>query len=31
MKVGNGMEEDTEQGPLIDVGAMEIVEAHVRF
>lgn len=30
MKVGNGMEEDTDQGPLIDVGAMEIVEAHVQ-
>ena len=30
MKVGNGLEEDTEQGPLIDVGAMEIVEAHVQ-
>ena len=30
MKVGNGMEEDTEQGPLIDVGAMEIVEELVQ-
>jgi succinate-semialdehyde dehydrogenase/glutarate-semialdehyde dehydrogenase len=30
MKVGNGMEEDTEQGPLIDVGAMETVEALVQ-
>ncbi|MDJ0987853.1 MAG: NADP-dependent succinate-semialdehyde dehydrogenase [Desulfobacterales bacterium] len=30
MKVGNGMEEDVEQGPLIDVGAMEIVEELVQ-
>ena len=30
MKVGNGMDEDTEQGPLIDVGAMETVEALVQ-
>jgi succinate-semialdehyde dehydrogenase/glutarate-semialdehyde dehydrogenase len=30
MKVGNGMEEDTEQGPLIDVGAMETVEELVQ-
>jgi succinate-semialdehyde dehydrogenase/glutarate-semialdehyde dehydrogenase len=30
LKVGNGLEEDTEQGPLIDVGAMETVEAHVQ-
>ena len=30
MKVGHGMEEDTDQGPLIDVGAMEIVETHVQ-
>ncbi len=30
MKVGNGMAEDTDQGPLIDVGAMEIVEDHVQ-
>ncbi len=26
MKVGNGMEEDTDQGPLIDEGALEKVE-----
>ncbi len=30
MKVGNGMEEDTEQGPLVDVGAMETVEELVQ-
>ncbi|MGD8500768.1 MAG: NADP-dependent succinate-semialdehyde dehydrogenase [Phycisphaerales bacterium] len=30
MKVGNGMDEDTEQGPLIDVGAMETVEELVQ-
>ena len=30
MKVGNGMEEDIEQGPLIDVGAMETVEKLVQ-
>jgi succinate-semialdehyde dehydrogenase/glutarate-semialdehyde dehydrogenase len=30
MKVGNGMEEDIEQGPLIDVGAMETVEELVQ-
>jgi succinate-semialdehyde dehydrogenase/glutarate-semialdehyde dehydrogenase len=30
MKVGNGLEEDTEQGPLIDVAAMEKVEEHIR-
>jgi succinate-semialdehyde dehydrogenase/glutarate-semialdehyde dehydrogenase len=30
MKVGNGLEEDTDQGPLIDVGALETVEAHVQ-
>ena len=30
LKVGNGLEEDTEQGPLIDVGALETVEAHVQ-
>ncbi len=30
MKVGNGMDEDTEQGPLVDVGAMETVEELVQ-
>jgi succinate-semialdehyde dehydrogenase/glutarate-semialdehyde dehydrogenase len=30
MKVGNGMEEDTEQGPLIDVAAMGKVEELIR-
>jgi succinate-semialdehyde dehydrogenase/glutarate-semialdehyde dehydrogenase len=30
MKVGNGLEEDTEQGPLIDVAAMEKVEEHIQ-
>jgi succinate-semialdehyde dehydrogenase/glutarate-semialdehyde dehydrogenase len=30
LKVGNGLEEDTEQGPLIDVAAMEKVEEHIR-
>jgi succinate-semialdehyde dehydrogenase/glutarate-semialdehyde dehydrogenase len=30
LKVGNGMAEDTDQGPLIDVGAMEKVEEHIQ-
>jgi succinate-semialdehyde dehydrogenase/glutarate-semialdehyde dehydrogenase len=30
LKVGNGLEEDTEQGPLIDVAAMEKVEEHIQ-
>jgi succinate-semialdehyde dehydrogenase/glutarate-semialdehyde dehydrogenase len=30
LKVGNGLEEDTEQGPLIDLAAMEKVEEHIR-
>jgi succinate-semialdehyde dehydrogenase/glutarate-semialdehyde dehydrogenase len=30
LKVGNGLEEDTDQGPLIDVAAMEKVEEHIR-
>ncbi len=30
MKVGNGMDEDVEQGPLVDVGAMETVEELVQ-
>lgn len=29
MKVGNGLEDDIQQGPLIDDGALEIVEEHV--
>ncbi len=29
MKVGDGLEEDTEVGPLIDVAAVEKVEAHI--
>jgi succinate-semialdehyde dehydrogenase/glutarate-semialdehyde dehydrogenase len=30
LKVGNGLAEDTEQGPLIDVASMEKVEEHIR-
>ncbi len=29
MKVGNGLKEETEQGPLIDMGAVEVVEEHI--
>ncbi len=30
LKVGNGLEEDTEQGPMIDMPAVEKVEKHIR-
>ncbi len=30
MKVGNGIQEDTDQGPLIDVSALEVVDDHVQ-
>jgi succinate-semialdehyde dehydrogenase/glutarate-semialdehyde dehydrogenase len=29
MKVGDGLKGDTQQGPLIDMGALEIVEEHI--